>query len=152
MTNLHPDAPSEGNMTNPYDRGMNTLLGVPTEKLIERLDALVLVLKSCVGESCRWPWKQLHPNGGVNNLMDALKPQYDTYYSHSYAVAKVGWQHCYEGMRKYGASTTYSIENEQPMWLNSTVVQMVRGAGARPTVSMPLIGVIFVALAFLFIG
>lgn len=95
MTNLHPDAPVEGNGTNAYNSGMKTMLGRPIDVLVHRLDALVLVLKTCVGDTCRWPWKQLHANGKVNTLMDALDEQYDAFYANSYAIAKVGWEDCY---------------------------------------------------------
>ncbi|KAF2098540.1 alkaline phosphatase-like protein, partial [Rhizodiscina lignyota] len=86
LTNLHPDAPTEAGQTNAYHRGMNTLLGRPIEQLIHRLDAVVLVQKSCKTEQCRQPWKQLHPNGTVSNLIDALDEKYDAFYNHSYQV------------------------------------------------------------------
>lgn len=97
MSNLHPDAPTEGNATNPYNSGHNMMLGRPIELLVQRLDAVVLVLKTCIGDQCRWPWKQLHPNGQVNTLTDALDPQYDSFYAHTYKVAQVGWEECYWG-------------------------------------------------------
>lgn len=130
MTNLHPDAPSE-NGTTPYSRGMDTVLGVPTWKLIHRLDALVLVLKTCSGEECRSPWKQLHTNGQVTNLLEALDPKWDNFYRNSYAVAKVGWVECYGGLSKESSSTLYSIANERPVWLDQKIVNKVRNAGGR---------------------
>lgn len=45
-----------------------------------RLDALLLVLKSCQGSSCVNPWLVLHPQGNVHNLTEALNPQYDNFY------------------------------------------------------------------------
>lgn len=95
MTNLHPGAPVEGNGTNAYGSGMNTMLGRSIDELVHRLDALVLVLKTCVGDQCRWPWKQLHADGKVNTMMDALDEQYDKFYANTYAIAKVGWEDCY---------------------------------------------------------
>lgn len=104
LTNLHPDAPVDGNATNAYNSGMDTLLGRPIDLVIHRLDALVLVLKTCVADECRWPWKQLHSNGKVKTLTDALDEKYDKFYANSYAVAKVGWEKCYSG---YSLKTRY---------------------------------------------
>lgn len=130
MTNLHPNAPSE-NGTNAYQMGMTTLLGRPVERVIHRLDAMVLVQKSCSGDVCREPWKQLHPNGGVKTLMGALQEKYDGYYKNSYELAKVGWQQCYTGLNSTSSSTLYLHANENPLWLNTTVVHLVRSAGQK---------------------
>ena len=56
------------------------LLGLPLTKVIARLDSLLMVLKSCKGESCIEPWKVLHPGGDVLNLYDALSVKYDQFY------------------------------------------------------------------------
>lgn len=50
-------------------------------KLIDRLDALLVVLKRCRGDACRLPWQQLFPQGRVKSLHDALNPKYDEYFS-----------------------------------------------------------------------
>jgi hypothetical protein len=135
MTNLHPDAPAESNSTNAYHRGMNTLLGRPIEQVIYRLDALVLVQKSCVADTCREPWKQLHPNGGVTTLAGALNEQYDEMYENSYNVAKVGWKQCFNGLTAGNSSTLYELANEQPLWLNETVRSLVvRSAASKADV------------------
>lgn len=132
MTNLHPDAPTENNSTNAHHRGMNTLLGRPIEQVIHRLDAMVLVQKSCVADGCRWPWKQLHPEGGVSTLAEALNEQYDEFYLNSYNVAKVGWLQCFDGLTAGNSSTLYDLANEQPLWLNQTVRSLVvRSAASR---------------------
>lgn len=57
-----------------------------------RLDALLLVLKSCKGDSCRYPWASLHPNGGVKSLGAAMKEKYDAFYEEE--QAKVGFSRC----------------------------------------------------------
>lgn len=131
MTNLHPEAPSEMNTTNAYHMGMDTLLGRPVWRVIHRLDALVLVQKTCAGDSCRQPWNQLHPDGNVQDLAAALHTKYDRFYENSYNVAKVGWQQCYKGLSMHSSSTLYSLDNEQPLWLNETVVRLVRSAGHK---------------------
>ncbi|KKF96748.1 Arylsulfatase [Ceratocystis platani] len=58
-----------------------TLFSVPIQKLVERLDALLLVLKSCQGRTCVEPWKSLHPQGNVQKLGDALSPRFDQFYA-----------------------------------------------------------------------
>ena len=55
--------------------------------------------------------------------MEALDEKHDRYYEHSYAVAQVGWKQCYLGR----LSTLYDTANEEPSWLNQTVVTMVTG-------------------------
>ena len=147
MTNVHPDAPS-GNYTtaNAYYKGMNTVLGRPTEQVINRLDALVLVQKTCTEDVCREPWKQLHPDGSVKTLTSALHEKYDDFYARSYSVAKVGWKQCYSGLHNSSGSTLYDLNNEQPLWLNQTVVQLVRSRATRPDICsrwkwlLPLLG------------
>ncbi|KAK4136298.1 hypothetical protein BT67DRAFT_454975 [Trichocladium antarcticum] len=54
-----------------------TLLGVPFDKVIARLDSLLLVLKSCRGQTCIRPW---HPAGNVQNLHGALGSKSDVFY------------------------------------------------------------------------
>ncbi|GAP82336.2 putative arylsulfatase [Rosellinia necatrix] len=70
MTNLlHPDEDSSV-----------TLLGLPLYKVVQRLDSLLFVLKSCRAQTCIRPWPALHPSGNVENLKDALSPRYDAFY------------------------------------------------------------------------
>jgi N-acetylglucosamine-6-sulfatase len=52
----------------------------PIARLHSRLDALLLVLKTCAGESCRLPWKAMFSNGKVQNLKDAMKKECDAYF------------------------------------------------------------------------
>lgn len=51
------------------------------DQTIDRLDALLMVLKSCKGEACTNPWKVLHPAGDVPNLSVAMYEQYDDFYA-----------------------------------------------------------------------
>lgn len=48
--------------------------------VVDRLDALMMVLKSCQGHSCTDPWRVLHPQGDVASLTDALKEDFDSFY------------------------------------------------------------------------
>lgn len=49
-------------------------------RLHARLNALLLVLKTCVGDSCRQPWSALFTNGSVRNLQEAMHSKYDEYF------------------------------------------------------------------------
>ncbi|EIN14555.1 Arylsulphatase [Punctularia strigosozonata HHB-11173 SS5] len=83
----------------------NAALHLPGRSvLLPRLDALLLVLKSCVGNACINPWKSLHPTGEVRSLEDALKPQYNAYYTQ---LPRVEFTSCEIG---------YIIEAEGPQW------------------------------------
>ncbi|GAA5836637.1 hypothetical protein JCM9279_000451 [Rhodotorula babjevae] len=52
-----------------------------TARLHTRLDALLLVLKSCSGDSCRDPWRSLFPAAGVRSLAAALDKRFDEYFA-----------------------------------------------------------------------
>lgn len=61
-------------------------------QLVNRLDALLVVLKSCRAETCRDPWSILHPNDdSVKTLKDALHEKYDAHYTQ---FKKVEFQEC----------------------------------------------------------
>ncbi|KAJ7140941.1 alkaline-phosphatase-like protein [Mycena epipterygia] len=62
--------------------------------LTSRLDALMMVLKSCKTNACRKPWNVLHPQGNVQNLADALDSQYDDFYA---SQPKVSFSECSPG-------------------------------------------------------
>lgn len=49
--------------------------------LQHRLDALLLVLKTCVGDVCRNPWKTVFPDGSVSSLKAALEKRFDGYFA-----------------------------------------------------------------------
>ncbi|KAL3457657.1 Arylsulphatase [Aspergillus heterothallicus] len=68
-------------MTNLYGTSGTTLLGRRMDQVTSRLDALLLVLKSCKGTECTLPWKTLHPDGKVTTLSEALNPKYDAFYA-----------------------------------------------------------------------
>jgi arylsulfatase A-like enzyme len=55
----------------PYE--LNNLYNSANIQLVNRLDALLVVLKSCRAETCRDPWQVLHPyDDDVKTLDDAL--------------------------------------------------------------------------------
>ncbi|KAI8367634.1 arylsulfatase [Radiomyces spectabilis] len=61
-------------------------------QLLNRLDALLTVLKTCKAENCRDPWRVLHPHdASVKTLSDALHKKYDTYYTQ---FQKISFQEC----------------------------------------------------------
>lgn len=63
-------------------RGMaTTYYGRLEAELFTRLDALLMVTKSCKENSCRDPWTTLFPNGEVKDLADAMRAQYDTFFA-----------------------------------------------------------------------
>ncbi|KAH8176395.1 sulfatase domain-containing protein [Sarocladium implicatum] len=71
------------------------LFGLPANKIVSRLDSLMLVLKSCKGETCRTPWRQLHPSGNVRSLKEALHPEFDDFYEKE--QARVKFDFCWNG-------------------------------------------------------
>ncbi|KAF2260108.1 putative arylsulfatase [Lojkania enalia] len=79
-----------------------TLLDRPLSQVVPRLDALLLVLKSCKERNCRDPWWALHRQGNVHSLVDALNPLYDEFYDRQ---AKVRFSKCTQG---------YLVEFEGP--------------------------------------
>ena len=56
--------------------------------MVDRLDALLVVLKECKGRTCTHPWEVL---GGGDSLASALDSKFDAYYE---ARPKVGFQSC----------------------------------------------------------
>lgn len=79
---------------------------------MSRLDALMMVLKSCEGDQCRYPWLQLHPKGEVNSLAQALVTGFDTFYMDqpkvTFSACEIGYIVASEGVQKfnvYGGGT-----------------------------------------------
>ncbi|RDW59238.1 arylsulfatase-4 [Coleophoma crateriformis] len=71
-----------------------TILGYAQSLVIDRLDALLMVLKSCKGSACVQPWAVLHPDNSVHNLRDALEPRFNSFY---HRQNKVSFNWCEEG-------------------------------------------------------
>ncbi|OQU94859.1 hypothetical protein CLAIMM_01150 [Cladophialophora immunda] len=57
------------------------LQGRGFEQIWHRLDALMMVLKSCKGKECTDPWEVLHPHGDIKTLKDALAVDFDAFYA-----------------------------------------------------------------------
>jgi N-acetylglucosamine-6-sulfatase len=65
-----------------------------------------MVIKSCKGHTCVDPWSVIHPARDVRTLEDALKAEFDAFYS---SVAEtVSFEKCELG---------YIIESEGPQAL-----------------------------------
>ncbi|QGI68882.1 hypothetical protein CEK27_012853 [Fusarium fujikuroi] len=96
--------PGQLNNLFPHDdaKASTALLGTTTGQVLNRLDALMLVLKSCKGNTCIEPWKILHPEGGVASLKDALQAKFNAFYKEQ---VKVRFDRC-----EYG----YLIDAEGP--------------------------------------
>lgn len=73
-------------------------------RLTSRLNGLMLLLKTCIGDSCRAPWSILHPEGSVKSLADALDPRYDLYYA---SIPDVHFDAC---------TSHYTLANEAPFY------------------------------------
>jgi hypothetical protein len=94
-----------GDENHPKDQSHSYLLGLPLDKVVARLDSLLLVLKSCKGERCVKPWKSLHPAGGVSTLRHALSRRFDKFYETK--QVKVRYNRCEQG---------YIIDAEGPQF------------------------------------
>ncbi|KAJ6151757.1 hypothetical protein N7470_006885 [Penicillium chermesinum] len=95
----------------------STYLGRHLSDTVARLDALLMVLKTCVGVECTKPWLQLHPQGDVNTLRDALNEDYDDFYRSqqkvSFTACKQGYIVEYEGpasVMQYSGSASFRYQ------------------------------------------
>lgn len=102
-------------------------------RLTSRLNGLMLLLKTCRGESCRSPWSVLHPGGDdddenvVKTLADALDPQYDGYYE---GLPSVHFELCLD---------QYELANEAPFFpSNSTTPHQDAAEYGEGTTPSPL--------------
>lgn len=71
-----------------------TLAGRSFKHVIHRLDALLMVLKSCKAGTCRNPWSVLHPDGIVESLKQSLDDKLDPFYEQQ---PKVSFNSCVLG-------------------------------------------------------
>lgn len=99
-----------------------TLLGRDLETVIDRLDALVLVMKSCKGAACTEPWRRIHPKGDVHSLKDALAPRFDAFYQKqpkvSFTSCELGYFPEVEGPMDYhvfGVGALDRIREQLPL-------------------------------------
>lgn len=66
----------------------------PWDQLIQRLDALLMVLKSCKQDTCRDPYSVLFPKRQVQDLTAAMDTEYDSFFN---KTPKVTFHGCYTG-------------------------------------------------------
>ncbi|KAK5071156.1 hypothetical protein LTR64_007660 [Lithohypha guttulata] len=64
------------------------------DNVVARLDALLLVLKTCKEAQCTHPWNVLHSDGAVGNLLEALSDKHDELYTSQ--LPRVVFEHCEE--------------------------------------------------------
>lgn len=76
-------------------------------RLTSRLNGLMLLLKTCIGQSCRRPWSVLHPGENVNTLSEAMSPRYDLYYA---SLPDVQFELCLN---------QYNLYNEAPFFTSN---------------------------------
>ncbi|OAG38719.1 hypothetical protein AYO21_07072 [Fonsecaea monophora] len=88
--------------------------------LLSRLDALLLVLKTCQVDECRYPWSALHPAGSVHSLRDALDSRFDEFYRTrpkvQYDRCERGYFPASEGAMWDGSMSFRSMEHE--VWID----------------------------------
>jgi N-acetylglucosamine-6-sulfatase len=116
MNNLHPE-PLKSTTSN----SSKTIMGRPISQLVNRLDAVILVQKTCKEGQCREPWAQLHPDGVVKNLRDALDTKWDEKYA---SYPKVVFEQCFH-------EPVYRRWAEKPHWqeLQGNQSAMMMGDG-----------------------
>ncbi|KAG9593354.1 Arylsulphatase, partial [Aureobasidium melanogenum] len=98
-----------------------SLAGRSWQQVIYRLDALLLVLKTCKTTTCIKPWSSLHNNSDVQTLTQALDPEFDAYYIKH---PKVGFSSCELGYIpeaegnvdhiSFAAGVDWTLATEQP--------------------------------------
>lgn len=94
-----------------YLQASFTLAGRGFEQVLNRLDALLMVLKSCYGKECHEPWQTLHPNSKVKSIQQALDPDFDEFYADQ---PKVAFSSCELGYLKdaEGPQTVNAWDNQ----------------------------------------
>ncbi|KFA52313.1 hypothetical protein S40293_00644 [Stachybotrys chartarum IBT 40293] len=83
---LSPSRPNDESDFSLFDQGLDAV--------VDRLDAMLMVLKSCREDSCRDPWGTLHPGSDVMSLGDALSRDFDSFYLEQ---PKVAFTRCVNG-------------------------------------------------------
>ncbi len=80
--------------SNPKTNSSMLYYGRSTSELIDRLDAILIITKSCKQDACRNPWGVLFPKGQVSSLQDAMDTQYDSFFAQQ---PKVQFDKCTSG-------------------------------------------------------
>lgn len=90
-------------MHNLYYDDAKYLFGYPIGKVLTRLNGLMMVLKSCKGKDCIYPWNVIHPQDDVSTIREAMDPKFDDFYEDE--MPQVSYDHCTQG---------YYVELEGP--------------------------------------
>lgn len=94
LYDMTTDSGQMNNIHSSFADGAN-IANFPVSQLETRLDALMMVLKSCKGQAqCMTPWGVLHPQGDVSNLMEAMDGSFDEFYAKQ---PKVSYSSCQDG-------------------------------------------------------
>ncbi|KAI5243090.1 arylsulfatase [Aureobasidium subglaciale] len=101
-----------------------TLAGRSWQQLIYRLDALLVVLKTCKGNTCVKPWESHHEDGSVAILTEALNPKFDNYYL---KYPKVGFSSCELGYIKSAEGNQDHISHAGVSWMTDVEAPVQRG-------------------------
>jgi len=113
MNNIYPEDGSSA-MLDTGANSLSTLVGL--NRLIPRLDALLMVTKSCKGATCVSPWSVLHPDGDVRSLTDALHERFDGFYA--FVGERVKFDRCELGYIKESegpqAAMQFGVDCEMP--------------------------------------
>ncbi|WPH02265.1 Hypothetical protein R9X50_00512100 [Acrodontium crateriforme] len=102
-----------------------TLSGRPFMHVLNRLDSLLMVLKSCKAETCREPWKSLHPNTKVKTLSHALDLKFDDFYAEQ---PKVSFSSCQMGYLRHEEGP-----QDVNVWSDGRAFQPVKLNGQQAT-------------------
>ncbi|TXT08809.1 hypothetical protein VHUM_02937 [Vanrija humicola] len=91
------------------------------QRTLHRLDALTLVLKTCLGDTCRRPYAALFPDhAGEVVLQHALHRRYDGYFE---SLPKVHFSDCRLG---------FQTRNEKPEWSPDLAFPGLRAPAPAP--------------------
>ncbi|KAF1965780.1 Arylsulphatase [Bimuria novae-zelandiae CBS 107.79] len=94
------------------------LAGRPFAHVVDRLDALMMVLKSCKGRACVEPWSVLQPKSGIRMLQDALEQKYDVFYNEqpkvSFDECALGYIREFEGPQEVNVMGAWDQELSEP--------------------------------------
>ena len=110
MTNLLLNSTQN---TTSFSTTSPTILGYSIPALTSRLDALLLVLKSCKASSCYDPWLELHPWGDVTSLPEAMNPNFNYFYEKQ--QPKVAFSECQLGYLVGAEGPQTGVSYQGPM-------------------------------------
>lgn len=87
-----PDFVQMNNWLGPDPQGVALeYYGRSQSELISRLDALLMVVKTCKEDSCRIPWSTLFPDSTVTDLEAAMNPTFDAFFANQ---PKISFSSC----------------------------------------------------------